>query len=209
MGKYVIFDIDGTLNQTALYAVEAYQEALAKRGKQASAQEIISCIGSSPQVIIEKFFGTLEGEGRESWSREIKEREFALMEKNARPFDGIPEALEELKSEGYKLAICSNNFPEHISHVLKAIHVREYFDVVASLELGRDKTEVLRNLLEQIKPEGACLVGDRIFDLRAARENKIPLIGCAYGYAPQEVQQADAVVASPAELPGAVRQLHI
>lgn len=30
MKKYVIFDIDGTLNQTALYAIEAYQKALKK-----------------------------------------------------------------------------------------------------------------------------------------------------------------------------------
>ena len=52
MDKYVIFDIDGTLNQTALYAVEAYQTALAKRGREVSAQEVISCIGSSPEVII-------------------------------------------------------------------------------------------------------------------------------------------------------------
>ena len=59
MEKYVIFDIDGTLNQTAPYAVEACQTALANRGKQVSAQEIVSCIGLSPELIIRKFFGTL------------------------------------------------------------------------------------------------------------------------------------------------------
>lgn len=209
MDKYVIFDIDGTLNQTALYAVEAYQTALAKRGREVSAQEVISCIGSSPEVIIQKFFGTLGEEEREAWSREIKELEFGLMEQNARPFEGIPEALAKLKSEGYKLAICSNNFLEHIDHVLNAIHVREYFDVIASLELGKDKAEVLGNLLKKIGSASACLAGDRIFDLRAARENKIPLIGCAYGYAPEEIQQADVVVTSPKGLPDAVKQLTI
>lgn len=207
MEKYVIFDIDGTLNQTALYAVEAYQTALANRGKQVSAQEIISCIGLSPELIIRKFFGTLGEEERESWSREIKEREFALMERNARAFEGIPEVLKELKSEGFQLAICSNNFPEHIEHVLQAIQVREYFDVIASLEMGRNKAEVLKNLLEKIKPARACLAGDRKFDLQAAEENGISLIGCAYGYAPEEIQQAAVVIAKPSELPAAVRQL--
>lgn len=207
MEKYVIFDIDGTLNQTALYAVEAYQKALAFRGKQISDQEIISLIGSSPELIIQKLFGTLEGEERKAWSREIKEREFQLMEENARPFEGIPEALQQLKTEGYRLAICSNNFPEHIEHVLKAIRVQDYFDVTASLEMGNSKGEALKNLMEKVKPKSACLVGDRRFDLLAARENGIPLIGCAYGYVPEEIQEAAIVVAKPQEIPDAVRQL--
>ena len=45
MEKYVIFDIDGTLSQTALYAAAACQKALDKGGKQVPEQEIISCIG--------------------------------------------------------------------------------------------------------------------------------------------------------------------
>lgn len=49
MSRYVIFDIDGTLNQTALYALEAYKKALKKRGREASDCEILSCIGLSRQ----------------------------------------------------------------------------------------------------------------------------------------------------------------
>lgn len=41
MNKYVIFDIDGTLNQTALYALEAYKKALKKRGREVKDSEII------------------------------------------------------------------------------------------------------------------------------------------------------------------------
>lgn len=60
MKKYVIFDIDGTLNRTDLYAVEAYQKALAKRNRNIGREEIISCIGLSPSAIINRLFGSLE-----------------------------------------------------------------------------------------------------------------------------------------------------
>lgn len=48
------------------------------------------------------------------------------------------------------------------------------------------KAEVLGTLLKQLGCEAACLVGDREFDIDTARQNQIPLVGCAYGYAPEE-----------------------
>lgn len=57
MKQYIIFDIDGTLNRTDLYAVEAYEKALEKRDLKVERKEIIACIGLSPAAIIEKLFG--------------------------------------------------------------------------------------------------------------------------------------------------------
>ena len=51
------------------------------------------------------------------------------------------------------------------------------------------------------------MVGDRKFDIQAARANGIPFIGCAYGYAPQEIREADLVVKEPAEILPAVETL--
>lgn len=43
MKQYTIFDIDGTLNRTDLYAVEAYEKALEKRSRKVDREEIIAC----------------------------------------------------------------------------------------------------------------------------------------------------------------------
>ena len=59
MKKYVIFDIDGTLNQTHLYVVEAYQRSLKPRGIEVSREQIISCIGNHPADIARMIFGEL------------------------------------------------------------------------------------------------------------------------------------------------------
>lgn len=207
MDKYVFFDIDGTLNETDRYAVAAYQKALKKRGIDASREDVIACIGMSPEGIIERFFGTLDDREREEWRADIKKYEFAIMEETARTFEGIPEALAELKERGYKLVICSNAYPEHIEKVLDVLGIRRYFDIIGSLDMGNSKVETLKNLLKKYRPEAACLVGDRKFDIEAARTNGIPVIGCAYGYAPEEIQTADIVVGRAFEIPTAVAEL--
>ena len=73
MDKYVIFDVDGTLNQTKLYALPAYQEALKKRNIEVSEEEIISCIGMRPQDIVHKLLGEISEEERLKWRADIKE----------------------------------------------------------------------------------------------------------------------------------------
>lgn len=207
MKKYVIFDVDGTLNQTDLYAVEAYEKALQKRNIQKSKEEIIQCIGLSPAAIIERLFGSLKESEVIQWRDDIKAYEYELMKEKAKSFDGIKDVLQILKSSGYALGICSNAFLEHIQNVLHAIGIYAYFDVIGSLEKGNNKSEVLKNLLTELKPEQACMVGDRKFDILAARDNGLPVIGCAYGYAPEEIQGADIVVKAPKEIVEAVKRL--
>ena len=72
-----------------------------------------------------------------------------------------------------------------------------------------NKSEFLRALLKKMEPVQACMVGDRCFDILAAEDNHIPVIGCAYGYAPEEIKNADCVVQKPEEILEAVRELFI
>ena len=200
MKKYVIFDIDGTLNQTALYAIEAYQKALKKRNITVSDDVIFACIGLSQAAIITKLFGSLDDNAYQVWRKDIQEYEFSIMKDRAKTFDGIVEVLCELKRRGYQLAICSNAYPKHIKQVLTMIGIYNYFSEIGSLKMGNSKAEVLTKLLEKLNCQKACLVGDRKFDLEAARVNHIPLIGCGYGYAPNEIQEADVVINKPLEI---------
>lgn len=202
----MIFDIDGTLNQTHLYAVEAYERALSKRGLQADRREILSCFGLNPKAIAERFFGNLEKNELDSWKSDIEGLEYQLMKENARPFDE-GEALIQLKAAGFELAICSNAFPPHISNVLNTLGLVDYFDEIGSLEMGKDKGEIVKELMKRTECSNACKVGDRIFDMEAAAANGIPIVGCAYGYAPEEVMGATIVVKSPFDIAAAVISL--
>lgn len=172
-----------------------------------SEENIISCIGNHPKDIAKIIFGELSEEEFLEWRKEVKGYQYELMPTKARTFDGIPEMLQSLKDEGYGIAICSNAFPEQIARVLHALKIKDYFDGIACLDWGENKVEVLKNLLAKLQPEAACLVGDRKFDLEAARANGIPLIGCGYGYAPEEIHEADVVVQHADEIMKATEKL--
>lgn len=209
MDRCVIFDVDGTLNQTELYAVEAYQKAMEKRGRNLERNEVIACIGLSPDRIIEKLFGGLTDLELKEWRKDIQNYEFTLMKDHAAAFDGMKETLWTLKQMGYRLAVCSNAFPDHIEHVLQAIGLNGIFDEIGNLNMGENKSEVLRALLKKMEPVQACMVGDRCFDMQAASDNRIPFIGCVYGYAPEEIAEAAYVVQTPSEILEAVKELFI
>lgn len=207
MKKGVIFDIDGTLNRTVLYAVEAYQTALAKGGIMVSEKDVLPIIGQTPDAIVKHFFGTVSQDEEDMWAKEIEANELVLIPTRAKPFDGVPEMLTELQHQGYCLMICSNAYPGHIESVLSALKLRHYFEQIGSSQVGNDKTEVIANLLIYSGCGAACMVGDRIFDVKAAHNNHIPVIGCTYGYAPWELQDADCTVSNSNEIPGAVQAL--
>ena len=65
----------------------------------------------------------------------------------------------------------------------------------------------MKSILETYSPKAAVMVGDRHFDIEAARAVNIPVIGCGYGLAPFEVAGADLVVSNASELPEAVDRL--
>lgn len=208
MEKYIVFDIDGTLNQTEKYAFLAYQEAFQKYDiKNITQKEIKNFIGCTPQQIAEQFFQNYSEETITLWLKEIEEYEEKYMNLYAQPFPEIKEVLLQLKKEGYKLAVCSNANQIHIGKVLKAIHLYDYFDEYQSVLQGFNKAESLKHLIKRIQADKICMVGDRKFDIDAARQNHIFFIGCKYGYAPEEIKQANIIVSSPSAIYDAVKQL--
>lgn len=209
MENYIIFDIDGTLNKTECYVFEAYQMALKKYGRHdVTNEEIRNIIGCTPKEIVKILLPHLSEDMWEEWILEADNCEKQLLEEYAMAFEGAKEVLQKLKADGYKLAVCSNATMEHIEMVLKAIGLYDYFDVYQSVEAGLDtKAKTLQKLLQRVQTKTACMVGDRKFDKQAATYNEIYFIGCAYGYAPQEVKEADVVVKSPSEIYEAVCRL--
>ena len=106
---FVIFDVDGTINQTEVYAVKAYRKALEETGKTGfSDQELIERIGAPFEQDVRYFFGENESEQVELFRKLIQKYWINGIKDSAKTFEGIHQMLEELKEKGYKLAVCSN-----------------------------------------------------------------------------------------------------
>ena len=200
---FVIFDVDGTINQTEVYAVKAYRKSLEETGKPGfSDQELIERIGAPFEQDIKYFFGESQSEQVKLFSKLIQKYWIDGMKESAQTFEGIHQMLEELKEKGYKLAICSNASKWELDVILSKLEVKDYFDVIQCVTEKNNKMYSLEELLLREKPELAVMVGDRSYDKEAARYNQIPFVGCKYGYGkPEELSDCKYSIETALELP--------
>ena len=206
--KLVVFDLDGTLNRTDLYAVEVHQQVQKSLGLPVlDAATIISMFGARSYDCARVLMPGASEEVQKEYYRRTGELELELMKKKSGAYQGTAEMLDTLHQMGCTTAVCSNASSRYINGVLECISLKEKIDTIQPLEYGLSKVDNLRKLIERLNPSMAVMVGDRIFDLEAARGNHIPFIGCSYGYCPKEIEGADIVAASPSEIPAAAEEL--
>ncbi len=204
----VVFDLDGTLNRTELYAVKAHKKALAHYGiTNITDEQILSTFGASD----EEFFDILKidfpKEKRRQYIRTFAEIEFEEIKHSKASFPGIKEMLCELRKNNYITAVCSNASVRYIRLVLTELELLELIDYIQPIEPGLAKDDTLKKLLERTVHGKAVMVGDRYYDKRAAQSNGIPFIGCKYGFCAEEVSDADIAVDSALQIPSAVKSL--
>ena len=129
------------------------------------------------------------------------------IKENKASFEGVPAALQKLKKDGYLLGVCSNASLRYISMVLTELGFIDLIDCIQNILPGLAKMDTLQMLLQKVEPDAAVMVGDRHYDMEAAIYNHIPFIGCLYGYAPDEIKNADICINNGEELYKAVHTL--
>lgn len=206
--KWVVFDLDGTLNRTDLVSVAAHQQAQKEYGQPvAEPSLIISTFGTKSYDYLALMAPTLTPEQRTLYDHRVASLEREFLKTNGKYYDGCDEMLKNLKNEGYHTAVCSNASSYYITGVLDALRLSGYIDEFQPMRKELSKAGTLKLLLERVCAQQAVMVGDRGLDMEAARENAIPFIGCLYGFAPAEIKAADKTVNKPLEIPAAVREL--
>ena len=117
-----------------------------------------------------------------------------------RLFPGVREMLQTLR-EYADLCIVSNGEHDYIALCLQVFGLTDVFVRTATSVPGRTKGENLRALLDDLRPERAVMVGDRLGDIRAGQENGLPTIAACYGYGNDaEYNQASLRAESVADL---------
>ena len=199
--KLIVFDLDGTLNRTELFAVEVHRMVQTEFGWNAQTPEQIQATFGAPASEYAPLL--LPGSDKETQDRYLKR--VAQVESDylhlAAAYDGCDSLMDALHEKGWRTAVCSNASQRYISMVLSAIRLMDKIDYIQPLEKGVDSKDAsLSLLLKRTAPEKAVMVGDTSFDLQAARKNRIPFIGCRYGFRPQEMEEAEICVSSPCEI---------
>jgi phosphoglycolate phosphatase len=111
-------------------------------------------------------------------------------------YPGVHAVLRSLQDSGWRLFVCTSKREDFALRILEKFDLGPYFlgvyaDTAGSLH--HTKTALLRRLIEEqsLDPAKTFMVGDRNFDIEAARANAITSIAVTYGYGtPEELESA-------------------
>lgn len=213
----VMFDLDGTLVDSALDLTAAVDNMLQAIGREPAGEELVrQWVGNGAQVLVKR---ALTGEmhpSEESLEPELFQAAFevflaAYTQSNgryARLYPGVEELLIHLQQAGVPMAVVTNKPMAFTTPLLKAMKIEQYFDQVLggdSLPVKKPDPLPLLSVLEATgcAPEQALMLGDSRNDVDAARAAGCPVICVSYGYnhgEPVENCSPDRVVDSFAEL---------
>lgn len=190
--KLVMFDLDGTLLDTAPQIAEAANRMLVALGKPMLPQaQIASYIGEGVQNLIRRCLtGDLSAEPEAELFARAQPLYHGFYANNAtdsQPFAGVVTALQQLKAKGYLLA-CVTNKPEKFTlPLLEKAGLANFFQMVVSGDtLPKKKPDPLPLLhicqKLDILPAEAMLVGDSNTDIQAAHAAGCFVVTVPYGY---------------------------
>ena len=212
MPKLCIFDLDGTVLDTAPSIAHFGNLALQKHGiEPIDEKEYKYFAGDGAKILIKRML-----EYRTCYSDALHAAVFKIYNEmyNADVtcktviFDGLKEVLDRLKSEGYRFAIVSNKPDFAAKTVANALYGEGYFDRVVGQKEGSalkpNPGEVFAVMQELgAKAEDCVYVGDTDTDMLTGNNAKLYTIGVLWGFRPREELEeggADAIAATPAEL---------
>lgn len=183
----VLFDLDGTLTDPKAGITKGVQYALAKAGIIVEDLDQLDCfIGPPLAPSFSEFYGFSEAEAVKAVGAYREYYSVTGMYENLL-YEGIPELLELLRSQGRKLVVATSKPTVFSRKILDHFRLTSYFhDIVGSNLDGSlsDKGEIIAYILKQhsIDKDMAVMIGDRKFDVIGAKHNGIDSIAIGYGY---------------------------
>lgn len=197
MWNTVLFDLDGTLTDSAPGITHSVAHALAYFGIHEEPESLLKFIGPPLNESLPEFYGfTAEQTAKavEVFREYFNEKGWC---ENA-PYPGVPELLRDLKAAGLRLMVATSKPEVQAVRILKHFGLAEYLDRICGAPLnnedGARKSAVIRNALSYVDdPDSVVMVGDRRHDVAGAKETGLPCIGVLYGYGGrEELEEAGA-----------------
>ena len=212
MIKLVVFDLDGTLLDTIEDLGDSVNEVLVARGYPThSYAEYCLFIGDGMENLIKKSLPDECLNDEHLIEEVLKDYQAAYTRnwnKKSRPYDGIMECLEDLKSRNIISAVLSNK-PHHFTEIcVESLIGNEHFDVVLGQREGVEKKPSPIGALEichtiKVNPKDVVIVGDTNVDILTGVAAGMTTIGVLWGFREEEeLREAGAnfIISSPSQI---------
>jgi phosphoglycolate phosphatase len=215
----IVFDLDGTLVDTAPDLVDTLNIVLAREGLPPVPFETArTMIGGGARTLIER---GLQAEGRPGTAAEVDRlyKDFVAhygdhLADRSRPFPGVVAAIEQLAAGGCRFAVCTNKLEWLSVRLLDALGISRHFAAICGQDTFGVQKPDPQILLQTIRKAGgqssrAVMVGDSITDIEVARAARVPVIAVDFGYTetPVSALDPDVIIGDFGKLPAAVGRL--
>jgi phosphoglycolate phosphatase len=215
----IAFDLDGTLVDTAPDLIAALNFVLAREGLAPVPLHIArNLIGAGARRLIER---GLELEGRAASVGDIDRltKDFidyyaAHIADGSRPFEGLEDALDELKGRGYRFAVCTNKLEWLSKRLLDQLGLSSRFAAICGADtfgISKPDPAILQQTVARAGGQisTTIMVGDAGPDVGVARRAGVPVIGVGFGYTdvPMADLKPDLLINKMRDLPTAVETL--
>lgn len=167
--KHIIFDIDGTMLDSAYADLTALQRVLLElQNKSYPIDDLRFALGIPSEVALKQLGINEVSMANLLWNSYMNELSYTM-----KLFDGIMEVLLELKNRGFKLGIITSKNKKEFQHDFIPLGIETYFDIVITVEdsiAPKPSVEPMLAYLNKagLKPQEALYIGDTIYDRECA-----------------------------------------
>ncbi|MEK0082246.1 phosphoglycolate phosphatase [Benzoatithermus flavus] len=215
----LVFDLDGTLVETAADLHLVLEEILSEVGLAAPPLAAVrGMIGDGARVLIERALAMIGAPAEpvlvDRLFARFRERYAEEPCRASTPYPGARELLRTMRERGIRMGLCTNKPQAATEGLLAALDLAPFF----ASAIGGDRLPVrkpdpghLAAVLADLgaTPAAAVMVGDSRNDLLTARGLEVPCVLVSFGYTsvPARELGADAVIDRLADLPEALVRL--
>ena len=217
--RTVVFDLDGTLVDTAPDLISALNFVLDREGMPpVPLKSARMLIGAGVRKLLER---GLEVDGRHASVEDINRLTDDFIEYYAahiadasRPFDGLVSALDDLEARGYRFAVCTNKLEWLSKLLLDRLGLSPRFAAICGADtfgVSKPDPAILQQTVARAGGQlsTTIMVGDAGPDIGVARRAGVPVIGVEFGYTDVPIAdlKPDRLIGHMSELPAAVEGL--
>ncbi len=217
-GATIVFDLDGTLVDTAPDLIRALNAVLSEESiALPPADTIRHLVGHGARALLQRGAAQIGVVFEDARLDELTERFIAHYRADiaalSRPFPGAEEALDALARAGAALAVCTNKRTDLSVELLTALGLHTRFSAIVGADSVKRRKPDPAHLLDTITLAGgqrdrAVMIGDTDSDILAAQAAQIPCIAVRFGYVHDvEALGADAIMEAYGELPALIDRL--
>jgi phosphoglycolate phosphatase len=217
--RTVVFDLDGTLVDTAPDLINALNYVLDREGMPPVPMHAArTMIGAGARRLLERGLEldgrTVSREDLDRLTRDFIDYYADHIADASRPFEGLESALDDLAARGYRFAVCTNKLEWLSKLLLDRLGLSARFSAICGADtfgISKPDPAILRQTVARAGGEmsSTIMVGDAGPDIGVARRAGVPVIGVKFGYTEVPIAELkpDLLIGHMSELPAAVETL--